>query len=104
MRLQKIFTLGEAAGPTRFCTSPEPTLAFLHARAGPLFRLACANVQLGKRSGYVTRPSDPIANVSMGVPRTAGLSLSTWKSNFKAIGRGFFLEPLPFGFELPSTV
>jgi hypothetical protein len=52
----------------------------------------------------VTSPSEPIANVLIGVPRTAGSSFSTWKSKLSLIGRGFFAEPLPRGLALPSTV
>ena len=41
-----------------------------------------------------------MAKVSIGVPRNAGFSSSTWKSKFTAIGLGSVLEAFP-GVGLP---
>ena len=102
--MQKIFTVGEVLGPTTFCTRPLPTFAFLHAGEMLPSRFACEYVQVLNNSGYVMSPSEPIAYCSIGVPRTVGSSLSTWKSNLSWIGVGLLFEPLPPGLVLPSTV
>ena len=98
-RLQRSFAAGSADGPTITCTSPLPTRALRQLFACPS-AFASENEQAGNSFGYVTMPSDPIANVSIGVPRRSGFSSSTWKSKLSAAGIGFELVACP-GVGLP---